>query len=48
MAYPECECHQIWGCDNIVREGGALNCCSWNILIDLTEKENNKELPTTK
>ena len=44
-AYPECDCHQIWGCDYIVREGGALNCCSWNILTDLTEKENNKELP---
>lgn len=29
-AYPECGCHQIWGCDNIVREGGALNCCTWN------------------
>ena len=47
-AYPQCDCHQIWGCDNIVREGGALNCCSWNILTDLTEKENNKELPNTK
>lgn len=29
-AYPKCGCHQIWGCDNIVREGGALNCCTWN------------------
>lgn len=47
-AYPECECHQIWDCDSIVREGGALNCCSWNILTDLTEKENNKELPNPK
>jgi agmatine/peptidylarginine deiminase len=33
-AYPQCDCHQIWGCDNIVREGGALNCCTWNILAD--------------
>ena len=47
-AYPQCDCHQIWGCDNIVREGGALNCCSWNILTDLTEKENNMELSKTQ
>ena len=47
-AYPQCDCHQIWGCDNIVREGGALNCCSWNILIDLPEKEKSKDLPKTK
>ena len=47
-AYLQCDCHQIWGCDNIVREGGALNCCSWNILTDLTEKENNKELAKIK
>lgn len=47
-AYPECDCHQINGCDSIVREGGALNCCSWNVLTDLPEKENNKELPKTK
>ena len=47
-AYPQCDCHQIWGFDNIVREGGALNCCTWNILTDLPEKENNKELPNTK
>ena len=47
-AYPECECHQIWDCDSIVQEGGALNCCTWNILADLSEKENNKELPKTK
>lgn len=30
-AYPQCECHQIWNCESIVREGGALNCCTWNI-----------------
>ena len=44
-AYPECECHQIWDCDSIVQEGGALNCCTWNILADLSEKESSKELP---
>lgn len=41
-AYPQCECHQIWGCDNIVNEGGALNCCTWNILEDLPKKEDIK------
>ena len=47
-AYPECECHPICECDNIIREGGALNCCTWNILTKIIEKENNKELPNTK
>ena len=47
-AYPGCECHPIWECDNIIREGGALNCCTWNILSDLPEEENIKELPKTK
>ena len=47
-AYPECECHPIWECDNIIREGGALNCCTWNVLSDLSEKENNNELQNTK
>ena len=44
-AYPECECHQIWDCDSIVQEGGALNCCTWNILSNLPKKEYSKELP---
>jgi len=30
-AYPECKCHKIWDFDLIVSEGGALNCCTWNI-----------------
>ena len=30
-AFPKCECFPVWDCDNIVREGGALNCCTWNI-----------------
>lgn len=38
-AYPECKCHQIWKCDNIVQQGGALNCCTWNILTDLPKIE---------
>lgn len=37
-AYPDCECHPIWGCDCIVREGGALNCSTWNVLVDLPQK----------
>lgn len=31
-AYPQCNCHSIWDCDNIVKEGGALNCCTWNLM----------------
>jgi len=47
-AYPQCKCHQIWDCDCIVREGGALNCSTWNILVNLPEEEeNNHELPKT-
>lgn len=42
--YPQCDCHQIWGCDNIVREGGALNCCTWNIMTAVkTFVENNED-----
>lgn len=39
-AYPKCECHQIWGCDSIVGEGGALNCSTWNILDGSTKKKH--------
>lgn len=42
-AYPDCECHQIWNCDNIVREGGALNCCTWNIMTAIDTYVENKE-----
>ena len=34
-AFPQCECHPIYHYENIVREGGALNCSTWNILTDL-------------
>ena len=45
-AYPQYKCHQIWDCEYIVREGGALNCSTWNILADLQEEEgNSNELP---
>lgn len=30
-AFPQCECHPIYHYENIVREGGALNCSTWNI-----------------
>ena len=47
-AFPKCKCHPVYHCESIVREGGALNCSSWNILVDLPEEEdNNKELPKT-
>ena len=38
-AFPDCECHPIWGCGCILREGGALNCSTWNILVDLPQKQ---------
>lgn len=44
-AFPYCECHSVYHCENIVREGGTLNCSTWNILVDLAKEDNNKELP---
>ena len=45
-AFPQCKCHPIHRCENIVHEGGALNCSTWNILVDLPEEEENcHELP---
>ncbi len=31
-AYPKCECHPIRECGCIIKEGGALNCSTWNII----------------
>ena len=45
-AYPQCKCHPVYHYENIVHEGGALNCSTWNILVDLPkEEENSHELP---
>ena len=37
--YPNNKVILIDGCMDLVREGGALNCISWNILTDLPKKE---------
>lgn len=37
MYYPDYEVIQIQGCEHIARDGGALNCISWNILTDVPE-----------
>ncbi|MBR6444970.1 MAG: agmatine deiminase family protein [Prevotella sp.] len=42
-AFPKCECHQVDGCDSIVRDGGALNCCTWNIMTTVDTYDDNKE-----
>ena len=45
-AFPQCKCHTIHYCETIVRDGGALNCSTWNILADMPEEEENShELP---
>ena len=44
-AFPECKCHRIWDCDSLVREGGALNCSTWNILADLPKEETCNNVP---
>ena len=46
-AFPECKCHRIWNCDSLVREGGALNCSTWNILAGLPKEETCNNLPNT-
>ena len=38
-AFPQCECHPVYHYENIIREGGALNCSTWNILVDLAKEE---------
>ena len=43
VAYPQCQCHQIWDCDSIVRDGGALNCCTWNMMTAIETYVENKE-----
>ena len=40
-AFPQCKCHPVYHCESFVREGGALNCSTWNILVDLPEEEEN-------
>ena len=44
-AFPQCKCHPVYYYENIVYDGGALNCSTWNILVDLPEEEINEELP---
>ena len=47
-AFPQCKCHLVYHYENIVCDGGALNCSTWNMLVDLLEKEENShELPKT-
>ena len=46
-AFPQCKCYPIHRCESIIREGGALNCSTWNILADLPTEETSHELPKT-
>ena len=46
-AFPQCMCHPIHRYESIAREGGALNCSTWNIQVDLPEEENSQDLPKT-
>lgn len=38
-AFPQCECHPIYHYENVVHDGGALNCSTWNILVDLPKEK---------
>jgi len=46
-SFPQCKCHPVYHYGSIVQEGGALNCSTWNILVDLQEEDNSQELPKT-
>ena len=35
--YPDHKVVQIQGCEELARDGGALNCISWNILADVPQ-----------
>lgn len=37
-AFPNCRVRFVAGAEDIVKEGGALNCISWNILADEPEE----------
>ena len=43
-AFPICQCHMVPGCEKIVKDGGALNCSTWNVLADLPKEEDAKEM----
>ena len=47
-AFPQCECHPVYHYENIVSDGGALNCSTWNIKVDLSEEDNSHELSKTE
>ena len=42
--YSMCKCHQINNCINLVKEGGALNCSTWNISCKLSDIEQEQVL----
>lgn len=33
--YPDCKVIQVQGCEELARDGGALQCVTWNILADI-------------
>ena len=33
-AFPQCECHPVYHYESIVHDGGALNCSTWNNLVE--------------
>lgn len=31
-AFPRCQCQPVYGCEKIVKDGGAMNCSTWNVM----------------
>lgn len=46
--YPDCQCHPIWHCEELIKDGGALNCVTWNIAADLPDVPDYKEIPANQ
>ena len=43
--YPDHKVIQIRDCQNLVRDGGALNCISWTAKTNTTERRQNTDIP---
>lgn len=45
-SFSKCKCHPVINCKSLVNEGGALNCCTWNMMSDsILPETNNITLP---
>lgn len=43
--YPDHKVIQVRDCQNLVRDGGALNCISWTVKTESTDSMRNNDIP---